>query len=154
MPTPIALPCSTMMQQRAKAQLTHALLVASVAIACAQPPAHGIKLWLQSCPCTDLELSNFLYQNCALFRCNHDTRRMEGWDPREPGTNEQGPYESTRKQLFECFGLDMCTCSSDSTKSFDSKFQVVLPSLQGAPTNLNLNLIRTALTVCSKMSAF
>jgi hypothetical protein len=31
---------------------------------------------------------------------------------REPGTNEQQPYESTRKQLFECFGLDMCTCSS------------------------------------------
>jgi len=36
-----------------------------------------------------------------LCRSNHD-RRIEGWDPREPRTNEQGPYESTREQLFEC----------------------------------------------------
>ena len=27
---------------------------------------------------------------------------IEGWDPREPRANEQRPYESTRKQLFEC----------------------------------------------------
>jgi hypothetical protein len=36
-----------------------------------------------------------------LCRSNHD-RRIEGWDPREPRTNEHEPYESTLKQLFEC----------------------------------------------------
>jgi hypothetical protein len=48
--------------------------------------------------------------------------RTEGWDPREPRTNEQGPYESTRKQLFEC--LVWICAPALLHEVVDSKFQV------------------------------
>jgi hypothetical protein len=46
----------------------------------------------------------------------------KGWDPREPRSNKQGPYESTRKQLFECL-VWMCAPAL-LYEVVDSKFQV------------------------------
>ena len=37
-----------------------------------------------------------------LDSSQHVRKHDHGWDPREPRTNKQGPYESSRKQLFEC----------------------------------------------------
>jgi hypothetical protein len=78
-----------------------------------------------TCEVSIFQLFIFISPKCQFAPAITESRpRIEGWDPREPRTNEQGPYESTRKQLFECLVCILVCAPALLHEVVDSKFQV------------------------------